>query len=246
MKCFTKILFSLLFLIITEFSLFAQYEFCITGGANYTGLSGPEKPNSFNREFAYKGGMYLISKFSGKGAFLFELDYVQRRFSFTEKIYSLEEGIITVEEKNSYIALPLQIRFSKGDHTIQGFINGGFEFSLLLFNKRDTTAAVRGLPIYSDVFYNHKNSKIDYGVICGAGFQLNAVLIELRAYMSIRNLYKKGTREMRSNSISLNLAYNFSWRKTVRYGKRPARKTLKYRLKHLFKRVLNKDRNDIQ
>ncbi len=235
MNHFVKIVLFSIFLISIKFSIFAQTEFCITGGVNYTGLSGPHKPSGYNKLFAYKGGFYILYKFSEYGSFLFELDYVQRRFKFKEDFTFTENAYITVKEKNSYLALPVQMRIERGDNTIKGFINGGLEFSVLLSRKRDTITIMNNHQVTSKNFYDHTNSGIDYGIVCGAGFQLNAVLFEFRAYMSLRNLYKETLREMRYNSLSLCMGYNFNWRRAHRYGRRSAGKTLRYRLKHLFK-----------
>jgi hypothetical protein len=216
---------------------FSQYvRFGLDGGINLCGLYGPDKPHSFVKDYGYKGGLYIDSRIGEFTSSLFEINFTQYHFHFSEPLYMYENSLLSVKEKNTYISIPAMIRYKRGYEFIFYYLNAGVQISALIGQKRETILYLNNLPVDDDYYYGYKNNPFDFGLVGGVGFQFKPITVELRYYLSTNNIYKRDdTREMRYNILSLEASFQLNYIDKYPFGRKTGWKGFKYKLTHLFK-----------
>jgi hypothetical protein len=211
-------------------------RFGFNGGVNLCGLYGPDKPAILDKDYSFKGGLFIDSRIGEYTSSLFELNYNRYHFHFSEPLHSYENSLLTVKESNSFISVPAMIRYKRGYEFIFYYLNAGLQFSALIQEKRETVLYLNNHPVDPNYYYGFHNNPFDIGLIGGIGFQLKPVCVEMRYYFSTNNIYKKeDTREMRYNIISLEASYQLNYVNKYFYGRKTGWKGFKYKITHLFK-----------
>ncbi|MCF6366833.1 MAG: PorT family protein [Bacteroidales bacterium] len=232
-----KIYFFILTSILSNtFQAYSQdVRFGITAEGNSTGLFGPDKPSQYSKEYAYSVGFFIDTRFAEHMSTQVEANFTRYRFSFSEKIDNIEDGLLNVSEVNNYIRFPVMLKYKRGYEFIFYYFSLGGQASVLINNKREVTATSRDLIIDSKSYYDYKHNWYDYGFKGSIGFQFKPVTMGLSYYASMRNLYiKDDAREMRYDIASLNFSYQFNYRNSHPFDRKKGWKGLKYNIKHLF------------
>lgn len=227
----------LIIVLSTNLSSYSQdYRYGIKGGINYCGLNGPNVPLTYDKQYGFSGGFYIDSRVAEYMSTQVELNFTRYKFNFTEPIHLLENSILKIEEKNSFLTVPVLLKYKRGYEFIFLYVNAGLQLSILLDNNRTSSLTLNNLLVDSDYYYDYKHNWYDYGLVGGAGVQIKALNIDIRYYFSTRNMYtSEDAREMRYNIISLDMAYQFNYKDTYFYGRKTGMKGLMYKIKHLFK-----------
>jgi hypothetical protein len=227
---------ALLFFLFSQLVFSQNYRFGIKGGLNYCDLNGPDKPATLDQDLGFNAGLYLDSRV---GQFLytqFELNFLRYNFHFDENVDIVDQRRLAIEEQNNYISIPAMLKYKRGYEFIFIYANIGMQANILIHSNRKSELYINDLKVDTDYYYGFNNSRIDYGPIAGIGFQVQAVNIDLKYYMSTRNLYKESNaRELRYESVSLNLAYQFNYKTPSKFGRKTGWKGVKYKIKHMFK-----------
>ncbi len=211
-------------------------RFGITGAGNMCELYGPDKPEQYTTDPGFSGGFFIDSRFAEHMSTQVEANFTRYNFSFSEKILNLEDAYINVSENNSYISVPVMLKYKKGYEFIFYYLSIGGQASVLVNHKREVVATSRDLVIDSQSYYDNKHNWYDYGFKGSLGFQFKPITIGLGYYASMRNLYTRDdAREIRYKVASLDISYQFNYRDAYPYGRKSGWKGLKYKIKHLFK-----------
>lgn len=228
-------------LLIVFFSLslpaIGQYtKIGVKGTTNLCGLWGPGKPDYFTKSWGYGAGLFFNFPIAENFYSVFELDYSHRVFNFTEPLYDIENSKLSVTEKNDFIEIPAMLKLQRGDEFTSVNMFFGWQASFLLKNRQEVTAIIGRHEVPYQVYYDFENGFYDYGFAAGAGFQVKAVTVDARYYMSMRNIHTGETaREMRYTTINIALGYQFNYVAPRVFRKNTAIKELKYRIKRRFK-----------
>ena len=233
-----KKLYYLTFLILfsSQFILSQNVRYGIKGGINYCDLNGPDKPPTLDQDIGFSGGLYLDTRVAEFLSTEVELNFTRHKFHFTENFDIVDNRVLFVEERNDYLTVPVMLRYKRGYEFAFIYINAGLQGGVLLNNDRTTSITINDIEINSDYYYTHTNHRIDYGLVAGVGIQFSAVNLDLRYYMSTRNLYTgNDSKEIRYETISIDIGYQFNYRPATVYGRKTGWKGLKYKIKKLFK-----------
>ncbi|MEA2041037.1 MAG: outer membrane beta-barrel protein [Bacteroidota bacterium] len=234
----TPFLYGLLFSLFFFFynSGFSQTtEIGVMGGVNKSSLYGPEHPALSTQLFSYNAGLFLSVKTSDIASFSTELLFVNKKFEFTNPINVVENGLLTVEESNSYVSIPLLLNFRKGDNVINAFVHFGPEFLVHIKTDRTAQASVNGLEVEPLAYYDYSVNFYDYGIRTGGGIKFRSIVMEAGYFFSLRNLYSGQTsQEMRYINLYLNLGIILNFQPPTTYSRPTTWKSFKYKLKHLF------------
>ncbi len=229
---------SFLLLILFSFSSKAQYytKFGVKATANLCGLWGPDKPDYFSETWGYGAGVFFNFPIGDNLYSVLEFNYDRRTFDFTEPLYLIDNSLLKITEKNDFIEIPLMLKLRKGDEVSSVHILFGWQASFLLKNQTFATATVLSHAIDAADYYDYKNNFYDFGFATGIGFTVKAFTLDMRYYMSMRNIHKGETiREMRYRLINLSLAYQFNYVAPRLFRKNSTIKNLKYKFKRAFK-----------
>lgn len=207
----------------------------IKGGANASYLIGEEAPALPDKLFSYNAGVFMRFRVSSIMTVRPELIYSEKKYAFTQPIPILENGILHVEETNSYLTLPVMFAFKAGDDVLNGFLSFGPEIAVLLNHRRILAATSNGYKITPEPYYDFDVNAYDYGASVGAGFQIRAFVFDARYFLSLRPLYSGNTSlEMRYMNLFVNIGYIINYRPPSSYSRPTTWKSLKYKIKHLF------------
>lgn len=225
-----------LFLFITQIILSQNFRYGIKGGVNYCDLNGPDKPASLDQDLGFSGGFYLDSRVSEFLSSQIELNFTRYNFHFNENIDIVDNRVLYVEEQNDYITFPALLRYKRGYEFIFAYINIGLQGSVLINSYRNTTLYINDLLVDPEYYYGYQNTRFDYGLLAGIGIQFKPINIDLRYYMSTKNLYTiNNSREIRYETISLEIGYQFNYKPATVFGRKSGWKGLKYKIKKIFK-----------
>lgn len=233
-----KIFFFVLILILFNpiVSVSQDIRFGIKGGGNSCGLSGPDKPSIYNKQYGFSGGFFIDTRFAEHMSSQVDLVFTRLNFGFSEKIDNIEEGFFNIKETNDYITIPVVLKYKRGYEFVFYYFSFGAQASFLINNKRDVNASSRDLIIDSHSYYDYKHNWYDYGLNVSGGFQFKPITIGLTYYASMRNLYTiDDARDIRYNTLALNLSYQFNYRNTHPFDRKTGWKGFKYKVRHLFK-----------
>ncbi len=208
----------------------------VKGGINTSYLTGPNAPALSERQIGYNAGIFMRFRISDVMTVRPALSYTQKRYTFTHPIYMLQNGILSVDETNSYLSLPVMFTFQKGDNVINTFFCFGPEIALFVNNERKLKATSNGHDITAEAYYDFDISKYDYGASVGAGFQFKGFIFDARFFISLHPLYKgDNSLEMRYMNLVANLGYIINYRPAASFSRPTTWKSFKYKLKHIFK-----------
>ncbi|NPA67635.1 MAG: PorT family protein [Chlorobi bacterium] len=233
-----KIFFYSAFFILIFFSnasgQFVRYG--ISGGINKTGLFGADKPDSYNKKTGYFGGLYLDNRIGEHLSAQSEINFSLFNFEFSEPVPLLDNSLLTVNEKDYYLSVPVFLKFKQGYEFIFWHIGLGGQISLLLKTDRYLSLTVNNHDTDPVYYYDFENNNYEYGFIGNAGFQFKALDVFVRYYISMRNIYKNGqARDMSFNTLNFGLSWQFNYKSESPYGRKTGWTGLKYKIKHLFK-----------
>lgn len=228
-------LFLLTFSFVTKVSgQFVRYG--ISGGINKCGLYGAEKPAIYNKQFAYFGGLFLDNRIGEYLSAQTELNVSKVQFNFSETLPQIENSLLTVNEKDYFISVPVFLKYKRGYEFIFWDIGLGGQISVLAKSKQTIDFKINNYKLDGSYYYNYKNNWYEYGFIGNAGIQFKTVNLFIRYYISMRNIYKSDqSRDMSFNILSFGASYQFNYRDYYLYGRKTGWKGLKYKIKHLFK-----------
>jgi len=222
---------------ITSQNVFSQYvRYGIKGGINYCDLNGPDKPLTLDQDMGFSGGFYLDFRVSEFLSTQFELDFSRYKFHFTENTDIVDDRFLTVSEQNDYLTVPALIRYKRGYEFVFVYVNIGMQGALLIHNKRIVDLYINNNHVDSEYYYGYTNARFDYGLLGGIGIQFKPVNIDLRYYMSTKNLYTRdASRELRYETISIDIGWQFNYKPESKFGRKTGWKGVKYKIKHIFK-----------
>ncbi len=208
----------------------------ITGGINKCGLFGTDKPETFNKQIGYFGGVYTDNKISEHLSAQTELNFSLYRFKFSEQVPLIENSLLSVDEKDYFISVPVFLKFKQGYEFIFWHVGLGGQVSVLAKSNKTLSLKINNYdtdPIY---YYDYKNNWYEYGFIGNAGIQFRAIDLFVRYYISMRNIYKSDqARNMSFNNLIFGISRQLNYKEPYHYGRKGGWKGLKYKLKHLFK-----------
>lgn len=215
----------------------AQYtKIGVKGSTNLCGLWGPGKPDYFTKSWGYGAGVFFNFPIAENFYSVFEIDYSRRVFNFSEPLYNIDNSLLTVTEKNHFIEVPAMLKLQRGDEftSVNAFF--GWQASFLLKSKQEVTAIIGSHNVPYDVYYDFDNGFYDYGFAAGMGFQVKAVTVDARYYMSMRNIHTgPNAREMRYTTINIALGYQLNYVAPRVFRKNTAIKELRHKIKMRFK-----------
>jgi len=217
-------------------SIFSQdVRFGLVGGVNSCGLYGPDKPQIYDKQIGFSGGVFIDSRFAEYMSSQVEINFTRYKFQFSQEIETIIDASFNIKEKNDYIRIPVTLKYKRGHEFAFYYISAGIQAAVLINSDRDVTASSRGLEIDSKSYYNYKQNWYDYGLIAGAGFQFKPVTIGVTYYYSMRNLYTKDDAwEMRYKTLSLNMSWQFNYVNKQAYERKTGWKGLKHKIKNIF------------
>lgn len=164
-----------------------------------------------------------------------ELSFSPKKYELTQPIKLIKNGILHVEEKNSYLTLPVLFTLKKGDNILNSFLSFGPEFSFLVSQDRTLKASSNGYELFANTYYDFETNAVDYGLALGGGFQTTRWIVDARFFLSLNPLYKgENALQMRYMNLFLNLGYVINYQKPTSYSRTNAWKRLKYKIKHIF------------
>jgi len=233
MKKFYFITYLLFFLLFQGQS--QNVRFGVKGGGNLLALSGPNKPQTYEKQYGFSGGAFIDTRVTEYLSSQVELSFTRYNFQFSQAIDNIEDAYFNIKEKNDYITVPLVLKYKRGYEVAFYYLSAGLQGAVQIKQKRDVNATSRDRIIDFKTYYNYKNNWYDYGVNFGAGFQFKTVTIGITYYYSMRNLYtNKDAWEMRYKALSLNMSWQFNYKNRYPYGRKSGWKGFKYKIKNLF------------
>lgn len=219
----------------SAFVVSQNVRFGVIGSGNILALSGPDKPNSYEKQYGFSGGAFIDTRVTEYMSSQVEINFTRYNFQFSQDIEHIDNAYFNIKEQNDYITIPIKLKYKRGYEVAFYYLSAGVQTSILINNKRDVVAMSRDLEIDATTYYNYKHNWYDYGVNFGAGFQFKPVTIGISYYYSMRNLYtNKDAWEMRYKALSLEMSWQFNYRNRYPYGRKAGWKGFKYKIKNLF------------
>ena len=234
-----KLLILFLFFLFIEHKSFAQRDlrFGIHGGINVSTITGPDAPEKVIKGKTMNAGLLFEPRLNNYASLWTELNYNSKKFNFTESIPTLKSSSLSVSEKLDYISAPVMLRLRKGDDIILGFVQLGCEFSILANQKREVIAFEGAIQIPTEPYFDYTPIKLDFGFVCGLGFNLKALSFDFRTSIGLKNMYgNEDLREMRFRTYSINIGYELNHPRISKKNNRNDSpiKRIKYKIKHMF------------
>ena len=225
---------SIIFLILIQNTNAQDVNFGMFAGVNETGIVGREKPATKMR-LGYNGGFYLESNFEKGQSFQVELNYLYRKYSFSEAIPSLSKTTLNVSEKRHYLSVPIRFKLTKVSRKSKTFIDFGIQSNFLIYKTDTLSAFFKGVTIDARTYYNYEDAIFEYGATLGGGVQKGALIFRIESFISLNNMFKgDNAREMRFFDISANVGYQFNYVRPRAYNNRRNKKGFFGRLRNMF------------
>jgi hypothetical protein len=215
----------------------AQYvRYGISGGINNCGISGAEKPDFYTKQIGWFGGFFLDNRIGEYLSVQTDLNISKYQFGFSENLYQIDNSLLTVNEKDYFVSVPLFLKYKRGYEFIFWDIGIGGQISVLVKSKRDLKLKVDNYNFDGTYYYNYENNWYDYGFTLNSGIQFKAVNLYVRYYYSMQNMYKyDDSKDINFNIFSFGASYQLNYHESYPYGRKTGWKGLKYKIKHLFK-----------
>ncbi len=204
-----KIIGVLLILVFSS-SIKAQY-FGIRGGANICSLVGEEILPTASPMLRFNSGLFMEYQYTPYTSFVFEVNYTQKGAFLRDSIPGLESGYYEVNEKMSYLNVPIIYRIKFGNKKFNFYTDWGASVSLLLDTSRSMYSENMGMPIKRiNNNYEQSSKLFELGAVFGIGMRYRIVSLDFRYDAAISNIYGGDSPISARHSVfSFNLGLRF-------------------------------------
>jgi Outer membrane protein beta-barrel domain len=188
-----KILLTLITIIAVNAAINAQMRFGVKGGVNLASISTSDKTVSTSSALGFHGGIVLDAPLS-------ESISIQPNLLFSQKGFSLDASGISSKVTFNYIEVPVNFLFNATDALT---IGAGPFLGYALSASAKTT--FNGQTQTTDVDFDNKSQRIDYGLNITAGYEvIEGLVISANYSLGLANINKDATTSS-TNTIKNNV-----------------------------------------
>ena len=177
-----KILLTLITIVAVNATVNAQMRFGVKGGVNLANVSTSEKSVTYNSALGFHAGIVLDAPLS-------ESISIQPNLLYSQKGFSLDASGVTAKATFNYIEIPVNFLFHVTDAlTIGAGPYLGYALSA------SAKATFNGQSQTTDVDFDNKSQRIDYGLNITAGYEvIEGLVVSANYSLGLANLNKDAT-----------------------------------------------------
>lgn len=207
-------------LIFFNFNIYAQHNFGITGGLNYSKLIGNElKVRQKLPLYLYNAGIFAEFKYGIRSTIQVEFKYDLKGGIFTDSVFY--RGIYEITERLDYFTLPVLYKYKFENKKFDIFLFYGGSLSYLIQSSREYYAVENGVPVNVEFLFPYTTKDYSIDVFAGWGVRYNLMLLDLRYSWGFTGIWgRKNIPIVRNSVISLNFSYIFFKTRKKSYNNR--------------------------